>query len=373
MVSRAVYAVDYDAITKGDHRAGRCEMDSHADTCVAGGNCVVLEYSGRNATVEAYSPDYPSKTVPIATVATAYDCPTSNATFVLIINEALFFGESLSFSLLSPNQLRDNDVHVDERHRQYAPDSIFGLHVPSEPLTIPFDLEGVIAGFTTRLPTQAELDDVALHVELTSDVEWIPSNFALSLVEEDSKTDDSTISTLRARRLKVLRSKSDKHRIKSCIRTLEATQSLFEIETANEVGTLDNDPILRRVAALTTYEADTKVYAIRTGDVTSEVTPENVAKRWLVGIETAKKTLNVTTQKRGSIHTKPSNAAIQNANGAPTLSANGWDVLCGHNGAQGAFSGVPKVRPRDWKRPWIREGIPDGEEERINLCARRFR
>ncbi|KAI2510326.1 hypothetical protein MHU86_4050 [Fragilaria crotonensis] len=240
MVSRAVYAVDYDAITKGDHRAGRCEMDSHADTCVAGGNCVVLEYSGRNATVEAYSPDYPSKTVPIATVATAYDCPTSNATFVLIINEALFFG--------------------------------------------------VIAGFTTRLPTQAELDDVALHVELTSDVEWIPSNFALSLVEEDSKTDDSTISTLRARRLKVLRSKSDKHRIKSCIRTLEATQSLFEIETANEVGTLDNDPILRRVAALTTYEADTKVYAIRTGDVTSEVTPENVAKRWLVGIETAKKT-----------------------------------------------------------------------------------
>ncbi|KAI2506427.1 Reverse transcriptase (RNA-dependent DNA polymerase) [Fragilaria crotonensis] len=196
-----------------------------------------------------------------------------NATFVLIINEALFFGESLSFSLLS----RTN----------YETMMCMSTN----------DIDSVIAGFTTRLPTQAELDDVALHVELTSDVEWIPSNFALSLVEEDSKTDDSTISTLRARRLKVLRSKSDKHRIKSCIRTLEATQSLFEIETANEVGTLDNDPILRRVAALTTYEADTKVYAIRTGDVTSEVTPENVAKRWLVGIETAKKTLNVTTQK----------------------------------------------------------------------------
>ena len=97
--------------------------------------------------------------------------------FVLIINEALYFGESLTFSLLSPNQLRDNDVHVDERHRQHAPDSIFGIKVPSEHLAIPFDLDGVIAGFTTRQPTQAELDDVDLHVELTSDVEWIPSSF----------------------------------------------------------------------------------------------------------------------------------------------------------------------------------------------------
>jgi hypothetical protein len=97
--------------------------------------------------------------------------------------------------------------------------------MPSEPLTIPFDLDGVIPGITTRLPTQDKLDDVAPHVELTSDVEWIPSTFAHSLMEEDSKTDDSTISTLRAWRLEVLRSKSNKHRIKSCIRTLEASNT----------------------------------------------------------------------------------------------------------------------------------------------------
>ncbi|KAI2509672.1 hypothetical protein MHU86_4792 [Fragilaria crotonensis] len=71
-------------------------------------------------------------------------------------------------------ELRDNDVHVDERHRQHAPDSIFGILVPSEPLRIPFTLEGVVAGFDSRPPTQDELDNTALHVELTSDVEWIP-------------------------------------------------------------------------------------------------------------------------------------------------------------------------------------------------------
>jgi hypothetical protein len=71
-------------------------MESHADTCVAGSNCIVLEFTGRNATVEAYSPDYPSKEIPIATVATAYDCPISGETHLLIINEALYFGDTLS-------------------------------------------------------------------------------------------------------------------------------------------------------------------------------------------------------------------------------------------------------------------------------------
>ena len=257
MVSRAVYSVDYNSIHAVGHRSGRCEMDSHADTCVAGRNCVVLEYTGRHAEVQAYSPDYPSKRIPIATVATAYDCPNSGATFVLIINEALYFGESLPFSLLSPNQLRDNDVHVDERHRQHAPDSIFGISIPSEPLKIPFALDGVVAGFDTRPPSQDELDDVSCHVELTSDVEWIPSSFALSLAEEQGtdSDDEQRISSLRARRSEVLKSKTTRHRIKSCLRTLEATQSLFELETANEVNTLNqDDPVLTRIAALTIGE-----------------------------------------------------------------------------------------------------------------------
>ncbi|KAI2496602.1 Reverse transcriptase (RNA-dependent DNA polymerase) [Fragilaria crotonensis] len=147
------------------------------------------------------TPTHAWQEIPIATVATAYDCPTSGATYVIIINEALYFGDSLPFSLLSPNQLRDNDVHVDERHRQHAPDSIFGILVPSEPLRIPFTLEGVVAGFDSRPPTQDELDNTALHVELTSDVEWIPHTFALSLVEEDvlDSEDEEEITNLRAR------------------------------------------------------------------------------------------------------------------------------------------------------------------------------
>ena len=183
--------MNYDAIHGAGHRSGGCEMDPHANTCVAESNCIVLEYTGRSADLVAYSPDYPSKQIPIATVATTYDCPTSGATYVLIINEVLYFGDSLSFSLISPNQLRDNDVHVDERHRQHAPESLFGFLVPSESLRIPFTLEDVVTGFDTRPLTQDELGDTAMHVELTSDVEWIPHALcAQSLVEEDAVNSD---------------------------------------------------------------------------------------------------------------------------------------------------------------------------------------
>ncbi len=196
-------------------------------------------------------------------VATAYDCPSLGATYALIINEAHYFGDSLSFSLLSPVQLRDNDAHVDERHRQHAHESIFGIHVPSEPLQIPFTLDGVIAGFDTRPPTQDERDDTTLHIELTSNIEWLPHTFADSLAEEENPimddVDEEKIINLRARRLKVLDSKAARLKIKSCMQTSSATQFPFKIQLANEVSALSmKDPILRRIAALTTIKANSE-------------------------------------------------------------------------------------------------------------------
>jgi hypothetical protein len=83
--------------------------------------------------------------------------------------------------------------------------------------------------------------------------------------------------------------------------TLEATKSLFAIETANKISTQEeNHPILRRVSALTNGANATNemaTYAIRTGDVTTEENPPKRRKALDGGVETAKKTLNVTTQR----------------------------------------------------------------------------
>ena len=44
---------------------------------------------------------------------------------------------------------------------------------------------GVISGFTSRIPTQAELDDFSFHVELTLELEWDPHSADFSVKEDD--------------------------------------------------------------------------------------------------------------------------------------------------------------------------------------------
>ena len=82
--------------TSHSHGAeGRTELDTHADTCVAGSNTVVLDLTGKTVSVPPFcEAEFDSmKDVPIATVATAYDCPMTGRTYVLVINEAIYLGE----------------------------------------------------------------------------------------------------------------------------------------------------------------------------------------------------------------------------------------------------------------------------------------
>ena len=72
---------------------GRMELDTHTETCVAGSNCVVLDLTGKVAKVSPFCEDDSTTNtfddIPIATVATAYDCPFTGRAYILVINEAL--------------------------------------------------------------------------------------------------------------------------------------------------------------------------------------------------------------------------------------------------------------------------------------------
>ena len=70
--------------------AGRMEIDNHADTTVLGCNCVVLHYTGRVCDVLPYSDEYDRMAdVPVVTGATAWTCPETSETFILVFHEAL--------------------------------------------------------------------------------------------------------------------------------------------------------------------------------------------------------------------------------------------------------------------------------------------
>ena len=90
---------------------GLTELDTHADTIVAGRNTIVISFTDRVCEVSPYSSEYESiKDVPIVTAATGYTSATGD-NYILILNEALWMPK-LDHSLLNPNQLRHHGIEV---------------------------------------------------------------------------------------------------------------------------------------------------------------------------------------------------------------------------------------------------------------------
>ncbi len=104
---------------------GRCELDSHADTIVARRNCVVLGYSGQEYDVSLYRDDYQSMTnIPVAQVATTCQSDEMGQTYIIVFNESLWMGDSMSHTLVNPNQLRHYGVRVQDDPTSRRPLSI---------------------------------------------------------------------------------------------------------------------------------------------------------------------------------------------------------------------------------------------------------
>ena len=79
------------------------ESDSNADTCCLGMNITVLSYTNRTADVYPYDDSYtPITNVPIVTGATTYH-HGDGTSYILVINEALCYGQKLKHSLINPN------------------------------------------------------------------------------------------------------------------------------------------------------------------------------------------------------------------------------------------------------------------------------
>ena len=98
----------------------------------------------------------------IGTAATIWDFPTTGISHMVIISEALCFGDKIADTLLTPNQLRANRIKVDDVPKQFDPKSHYSIHSfpkPDEDVYTPLEMEGIISGFTTRNPTWEEYQD----------------------------------------------------------------------------------------------------------------------------------------------------------------------------------------------------------------------
>ena len=157
------------------HTSARCELDTRADTICAGSNFRLLSTTGQLCDVSGFHSDFESiKDVPIATVATAFQAE-SGTIYILIVNEALYFGPSMGHSLINPNQIRHHRIVVCNNPF----DSVARLGIDHVDTFVPFTTSGVAIFFDTFVPSDEELSECK-QIELTSSTEWNPKTVMMN-------------------------------------------------------------------------------------------------------------------------------------------------------------------------------------------------
>ena len=149
----------------------KLELDSHADTIVLGSNCVILSHIGRECDVSPYTEAYNAITdVPIVTGATAWTCPETGDTLILVFHESLWMGDIMDHSLINPNQLRHYGIQVQDN-----PYDRVQMHLATEAgeFYFPLQSQGTTIFLDTRTPTERELHECP-HVQMTSKSPWDP-------------------------------------------------------------------------------------------------------------------------------------------------------------------------------------------------------
>jgi len=274
----------------GDCTQNRSELDSHADTCVAGANTTLLWYTDHTVSVSPFIGEYkPLEDVPIATVATAWDNPTDGSTILLIIHEALFFGDTMPHSLLCPNQLRSNGIIVNEP-QVFDSGSSHSI-ILLDGVNLPLHLRGVLSYLPTRKPTPDEIENCQ-RFELTSSKPWDPTE-ALSFRGDDAWGPGSIESSNRgqscyAMRVQHGRPSPPELSVESITSNLDSLRLAMSTRGHHEADVLAHQEELLH---------DNRLCAISRDSKASIVTSTQLARRWYIGSDVAERTLRTTTQE----------------------------------------------------------------------------
>lgn len=158
------------------HQGCRLGIDSHADMSCIGAHATILEvYEGQLCNVMPFNDTYtPIQNVKTVNAAFAYDSD-DGATYILNINQALDFSESMVHSLLCPNQARMNGVVIEDCPRilDYHGKSTHSIYFPEENVRLPLLMKFPISFLPVRRPTPEELDNCPIF-DLTSTDQWAP-------------------------------------------------------------------------------------------------------------------------------------------------------------------------------------------------------
>ena len=281
----------------------RTEADSHADTFVAGKNCVALNFTDRTCGVQPYSDQYEMITdVPIITAATGYTS-SNGLNYIIVVPEALYM-PSLDHSLFNPNQFRHFGSLVQDNPYDAAP---MVIQNPEHTFTACLQSAGTDIFITTWAPSTADLDKYP-HVLLSSSNPWNPRGVnlpGLSALEQEEievrnvcgvQTMEETEMDRKIgheQKQDVLFNLDDFQR--SIVASARVTSEDHEKRKINAIKYNDLPPLPVKPGPLEETEIQAP-YTFLSSDRHSSVTPEDLSERWGLSLAQAALTLKATTR-----------------------------------------------------------------------------
>ena len=287
----------------------------------------VLEMTGEMVTVYPFSEKLPAvQEVPIATCVTMWESPETGEPWMLVVHEALYFGNNLKESLLCPNQIRAAGNIVNDTPIQFDAASSHSIKVPNR-VELPLEMRGVISFLSTRLPTESELESYRSgylqFVELTARTPWEPYSSKFAVSEDAARNNRSvrvTYDTLSCHTCDNCESEE------SCSCKPRRSPTLTErcVAVVSRISHIpvelygDDGQFASRLVAAVNIESfakngdgldglpedsiclmseeDRRLCGLSSRDRGPVITKEILAKRWGIGLDTAHKTLSTTTQ-----------------------------------------------------------------------------
>ena len=278
-----------------------------------------MDNTSHSVAVSGFSDEMkPVKGIPVGPCGTVWT-DHEGVESLLVFNEALYFGDRMSHSLLCPNQMRSHGVLVDDIPRQFSPESSHSIQIPEGPL-IPLTIRGVVSGFQSYPPTAAQLHTLPRY-DMTSSAPWDPHSKDLAKAEEKyplakTATVAAASKVTQAPSLGTTFARID-HSAANLSRVVSSVTS-YQRMMAPPLELSSDEDIYDRLVSCVRVAADDvpgdglkghldqdvypdgdkrrEISSMSTSERASTITPEILSRRWFIGHETAVRTLRVTTQ-----------------------------------------------------------------------------
>ena len=164
------------------------ELDSHADSPVVGKHARIIRNTGNQVRVSGFSDEIGKPLdAEIVDAVLCYDCEYTGESYLLVIRNAIYM-KRMAVNLIPPFMMRMAGLDINKCPKFLARSPTIehhSIYFPEEDLRIPLKIQGIILYLPVRSPSNDEMDNIKMSLELTPQgTIWDPHDSSYQLQEE---------------------------------------------------------------------------------------------------------------------------------------------------------------------------------------------